>query len=439
METPGDTKNIFLCKQIYIKFVNQFKTTTMKSSNIPLYSSLPGKRIVSLDVLRGMAVLGILIMNIQSFSMIGAAYINPTAYGDLSGMNKWVWILSHIIANEKFMSIFSILFGAGVILFTERAIDKSRKPAALHYRRMFWLLIFGLVHAYLIWYGDILVNYSLCGMLVFLFRKIAPNKLVLFATLFFIVPIIFSLASGLTIQYWPEESYNQNLQSWLPDAVKVTHEIAGMQGNWIEQMSIRVPGAIFMETFLFFWMSFWRVTSMMLLGMALYKWGVLSARRSELFYLRMTLIGLTAGYGIVGIGVYENFVHEWSMEFSMFFGNQFNYIGSILVTFGYIGLVMLICKSENFLKLKRLFSSVGRMAFTNYILMSLIAMFIFYGNGFGLFGQVERSGQILIVFATWILILIISPLWLNNFQYGPLEWIWRGLTYWRKQPLKKDN
>jgi uncharacterized protein len=411
----------------------------MKSSNVPLYSRLPEKRIISLDVLRGVAVLGILIMNIQSFSMIGAAYINPTAYGDLTGINKWIWILSHLIANEKFMSIFSILFGAGVILFSERAIEKSRKPAGLHYRRMFWLLIFGLIHAYLIWYGDILVNYSLCGMLVFLFRKMAPKKLVIFAILFFIVPIIFSVGSGLTIQYWPEESYNQNIQSWLPGAEKVTHEIESMQGSWLEQMAVRVPGALFLQTFLFFWLSFWRVTSMMLLGMAFYKWGILSAGRSKLFYLRMTLIGLTAGYGIVGLGIYENFSHNWSMEYSMFLGNQFNYIGSILVTFGYIGIVMLICKSEYFVKLKKLFSSVGKMAFTNYILMSVIAVFIFYGIGFGLFGEVERADQILLVFAIWIVILILSPIWLKNFRYGPLEWIWRGLTYWRKQPMKLND
>ena len=108
----------------------------MKSLKTPVFSTSPNERIISLDVLRGVAVLGILIMNIQSFSMIGAAYINPTAYGDLNGINKWIWIFSHLFASAKFMSIFSILFGAGVILFTERAIEKSRKPAALHYRRM---------------------------------------------------------------------------------------------------------------------------------------------------------------------------------------------------------------------------------------------------------------------------------------------------------------
>lgn len=411
----------------------------MNSTKVPIYSTVPDKRIISIDVLRGIAVLGILIMNIQSFSMIGAAYINPTAYGDLTGLNKWVWIISHIFASEKFMSIFSILFGAGIILFTDRAIEKGRKASAFHYRRMFWLLVFGMLHAYLIWYGDILVNYALCGMLVYLFRKMSPKTLMIYASLFFVVPIIFSVASGLTIQYWPAESYNQNMQSWLPDAEKISHDLAAMQGSWIQQMDVRVPSTIFMQTFLFFWSTLWRVTSMILLGMALYKWGVLSARRSDLFYLRMTLIGLAVGYGIIGAGIFENFAKDWSMDYSMFLGSLYNYVGSVLVALGYIGFVMLICKAAQFIRLKKLFASVGKMAFTNYILMSLLGMFIFYGNGLGLFGHVERSVQILIVIAIWIFILIISPLWLKKFWYGPLEWLWRVLSYWRKQPMKIEN
>ncbi len=408
----------------------------MDLSKSTLNSTLPENRIISLDVLRGVAVLGILIMNIQSFSMIGAAYINPTAYGDLTGINKWVWIFSDLFANAKFMSIFSILFGAGIILFTDRALEKGRKTSAFHYRRMLWLLVFGMLHAYLIWYGDILVNYSLCGMLVYLFRKMSPKKLVIFASLFFIVPIIFSVVSGLSIPYWPAESYNQNMQSWLPDDEIINQNIIAMQGSWIQQMDVRVSSTIFMQTFLFFWSTFWRVTSMMLLGMALYRWGVLSAQRSNKFYTKMILIGLVAGYVIIAVGIYQNFQHNWIMDYSMFIGDQFNYIGSVLVALGYIGFIMLISKSAQFIRFKNLFASVGKMAFTNYILMSLIAMFIFYGNGLGLFGQVERSVQILIVFAIWVLLLIISPFWLKKFRYGPLEWLWRVLSYWRKQPMK---
>jgi len=411
----------------------------MNSSKPEVTSTLPGERIVSIDVLRGFAVLGILIMNIQAFSMIDATYINPTAYGDLSGLNKWAWIFSHLFASAKFMSIFSMLFGAGIVIFTERALTKGRRPGPLHYRRNFWLLLFGLIHAYLIWYGDILVAYSLCGFLVFIFRKLKPRILVIIGISFFIIPFLLYLFFGMTIQYWPEESYNANMQSWLPNGEIVDAQITIMQGSWIEQLGFRIESAIFLQTFLFPLQVFWRVTGLMLLGMALYKWGVLSAEKTRVFYLRLMIIGLTVGYLIVGVGVYMNFEADWLMDYSMFYGSQFNYIGSVAVALGYIGMMMLISKSKGFERLKDVLSSVGKMAFTNYILMSVICSFIFYGHGFGLFGEVDRTGQILIVFAVWVIILIISPLWLKNYRYGPLEWLWRVLTYWRAPNFRRSQ
>ena len=116
-------------------------------------------RPLSLDTLRGFALLGILVMNIMSFSMIFSAYFNPTNYGDLTGANYWVWFLSHTLFDQKFMTLFSMMFGAGVVLFTERAEAKGESPRRLHYRRMLWLILFGLTHGFLLWYGDILYVY----------------------------------------------------------------------------------------------------------------------------------------------------------------------------------------------------------------------------------------------------------------------------------------
>jgi uncharacterized protein len=352
----------------------------MQSDKPHILSTLPSDRIVSLDVLRGFAVLGILIMNIQSMSMISAAYINPTAYGDLTGINKWIWIASHFFAAEKFMSIFSMLFGAGIVLFTERAVAKGRRAGPLHYRRNFWLLLFGLVHAYLIWYGDILVAYSLCGFLVFVFRNKKPSTLVIIGSVFFIVPMLLYGFFAMTIQYWPEEAYNQNMMGWLPQEEQVQKEISAMQGTWVEQMDQRIFMAVFMQTFLFFMQVFWRVTALMLLGMALYKWGILSASKSSAFYVRMVLIGLPVGYFITGIGVQQNFAKDWFMDFSMFLGFQFNYVGSVATAMGYIGLVMLIVKSGSFKGLKNTMSAVGKMDFSKYILMPILGTLVFYGH-----------------------------------------------------------
>jgi len=395
------------------------------------------KRIISLDILRGVAVLGILVMNIQSFAMPTAAYINPTAYGDLSGLNRWIWILSHILASQKFMSIFSILFGAGVLLFTEKAVAKGKNSAALHYRRMGWLMVFGLLHGYLLWYGDILFTYGLCGMLLFVFRKFPPKKLIWIGLGFFLVPMVLDSLFAYSMPYWPKESLTSTMQSWKPDELYLQQTLAGYRGGWLEQMEQRVPEYLFMQTSLFFMQTFWRAISMMLLGMALFKWDVLSAERSFGYYLRLTLGGLMLGTFLSTIGVALNFRMQWSMEFSMFLGKQFNYVGSVLTALGYVGLVMLVVKSSSFGKFKNIFAEVGRMAFSNYILMTLICTLLFYGHGLGLFGSVERKFQVLVVLGIWMVILIISPLWLRRFRYGPLEWLWRRLTYGNWPLLKK--
>jgi len=190
------------------------------------FSSVPQTdRIVSIDLLRGVAVLGILIMNIQHFSMPTAAYINPSAYGDLTGLNRWVWIISHMLASGKFMSIFSILFGAGILLFTQRAELKGLNSAVLHYRRMGWLLLFGLMHAYLLWTGDILVSYSLCGMLVFLFRSKRPTTLIRIACAFFLVPLLLDFLFAWSIPYWPEQAVDSTMESWSPGAGIIQHHL----------------------------------------------------------------------------------------------------------------------------------------------------------------------------------------------------------------------
>ena len=132
-------------------------------------------RIHSLDVLRGFALLGILVMNIQTFAMVDQAYMNPTSFGDLSGANFLVWFMCHLLADTKFISLFSMLFGAGILLFSQRQEQKNASPTAMHYRRMLWLLLFGLCHAYLIWPGDILVPYAICGSIVFLMRNWKPR------------------------------------------------------------------------------------------------------------------------------------------------------------------------------------------------------------------------------------------------------------------------
>lgn len=405
----------------------------MKQTAQPVVGS---DRIQSLDILRGFAILGILIMNIQSFSMPGAAYLNPMAYGDMEGLNKWVWMLSHVFADQKFMSIFSILYGAGIVLVTQNAEKKYGKSAGLHYRRTFWLLVLGLIHAHLIWYGDILVTYALCALFVYLFRKMKPTGLMIIGIIMISVHSLIYLFFGFSIEFWPEESLIETRESWAPPVEQLTAEIEAVLGTLSEQIAHNSAQALFLETFVFLTTFIWRAGGLMLVGMAFYKTGILSAQKSKGFYIRGWLISWAIGLPIVIYGMLQNFSADFSMEFSMFTGAQFNYWGSLFIAFGYICIIMLLSKSSLFKGFKARLAAVGQMALSNYISQSVIAVLIFHGIGLGLFGEVERTGQILITFGIWLLQFIWSKPWLSSFQFGPLEWVWRSLTYMKKQPFK---
>jgi len=396
----------------------------------------PPERLASLDVLRGFAVLGILLVNIQGVSMVFAAYLNPTAFGDLTGLNRWAWMLTHVLGDQKFMTIFSLLFGAGILLVTSKAESKGLPPAGLHYRRIFWLFVIGLMHAYLLWRGDILVAYAVCAVWVYLFRKKKPKTLLIPGAVFILVPTILYLIFSWSVPYWPPEAVESNLQMWAPPAERIAQEVAVYRGGWLQQMGHRVPSAIAFQTFIFLIYIGWRVTGVMLIGMALFKWRVLSAERSGRFYRIMLAAGFGIGIPLIVTGVVRNFAAGWAWPYSMFIGWQFNYLGSLGMAAGYIALVMLLCRSARLPALRERLAAVGRMAFTNYLLQSLICTTLFYGHGFGLFGKVQRWQQVLITVAIWTTLLVVSPLWLRRFRFGPVEWLWRTLTYRKAQPMR---
>ena len=388
-------------------------------------------RLVAMDVLRGFVLLGILVMNIQSFSMPMAAYPNPTAYGDLTGANLWVWILSHLFFDQKFMTIFAMLFGAGILLMTGRAGDQAGR---MHRRRMGWMLLFGLLHAHLFWYGDILYWYALCGFVAFLFRHKAPRTLITVGVVLITIGFALGVLFGLVM---PAETMTKiGNTEWKPTADIINAELAAYRGGFLEQAAHRSPTSLTFETF-YFLLFFWKVLGLQLIGMALLKLDVFTARREPRAYLQLAALGFGIGLPIVAFGIWRNFAHQWSVEYSMFFGAQWNYWGSAFVSLGYIGLFMGIVRTGALPALTSRLAAVGRMAFSNYIFQTIVCTTIFYGHGLGLFGSVERTGQVAIVVAIWVVQLIVSPIWLRNYQYGPLEWAWRSLTYGAKQPMRR--
>lgn len=394
------------------------------SKNIQSKSST--HRIHSLDLLRGFAVLGILIMNITSFSQINIAYMNPTIGAGLEGYNQYFHAFNYIFADTRFMSIFSILFGAGVVLFTNNAEAKGKRVGALHFKRMFWLLLFGLLHAYFIWEGDILVAYAICGCLIYLLRKKTIRTLLIISIILFIIPLTFNL---MTYYGMTAEELESTFAFFYPSSEEITNEVKIMQGPFLEQMPIRLENAIEFQTLVFMIETFWRTTSLMLLGMILYRKGILSANKSISYYSKMILIGFGIGLIISLIGLNQSYDSGWSGAYVMSIGANYKLISGVFIATGYIGFVMWCFKKGVFKKLQNRLQSAGRMAFTNYIGMSLICSLIFNGHGLALYGTLDRLQQFIVVVSIWVLILTVSPLVLRKYRYGPLEWLWRKLTY----------
>ena len=391
----------------------------------------PSDRITSLDALRGFALLGILVINIRVFSMPEQTLLNPNVYGDFTGLNYWTWFLGHVFAQAKFITLFSALFGAGVLLFVESKEEKGQDAARLHLRRTAVLIAIGLLHAYLLWYGDILVTYGLTGIFLLFVRDLDARRLTTLAGVFLLFVPAIELFAAVSI------GGEAIAAQWQPAEAAIREQVATYRGGWLDQMSHRVSSSFQRQTSGFIGQSFWRVGGVMLLGMALYKKGVLTDERSTAFYRRLVAGGVV-GVGIVVAGVAYVEANDWSAGAALYW-RQFNYVGSLLVAGGYVGLVTLFVRWRGEGLATRALAAVGRTAFTNYLLQTVVATTIFYGHGLGLFGSVSRVEAMGIVVAIWAVQVPLSVLWLRYFRFGPVEWVWRTLTYGEAQPMRLGN
>jgi uncharacterized protein len=413
--------------------------TPLRPAPPPATPTAGADRIVSLDVLRGVAVLGILVMNIQSFAMIDAAYFHPLSFGDLTGWNYATWLASHLLADTKFFTIFSMMFGAGVVLMSDRQRATNRPTVGLHYRRMLVLLFLGMSHGYLFWHGDVLYAYAMCGMVAFLLRGLRPRLLLLLGLLLFTIHSVNYLLIGLSTPMWPETELQAFVHQFRPTADMIAEEVAIYRGDWMTIFWHRTTATFQMETFVFMGFIGWEAGGLMLIGMGLYKLGVLSGRLRSSTYVALLIGGTIAGLCMSFVGL--RYINEtaWEPIYSFTAGRAYNRWGALPLSLAWISLVMLACKHGWLTWLTTRLASVGRMALTNYLAQSILCTTLFYGYGFGLFGEVSRLGQLGVVIAIWILQLLWSPLWLRHFRFGPIEWLWRSCTYLRLQPLRRPR
>ena len=403
-------------------------------------------RIESLDVLRGIAVLGILLLNIIGFGLPATAYSNP-ATGFTHVADPWVWAGVEILAEGTMRGLFSMLFGASVVLFIA-----TGKGAALHYRRSFWLLLIGLFDAYvLLWSGDILVNYALAGAVLFVVRNAPPRQLLAAASALLVLISVMHAATGVRMAAAKQAAEQvtgaaapgavspevlEQAQAWfrfsqgtVADAEAQAAELAARRQNYATAFWWNAPKVTHMLTFILPWVLFWDALAMMLLGMALYKYGVLQGQRSRRYYMRMMVIGLSAGLLVNGYEVMRSFAANFAF-LSVFAQAQPTYhLGRVAMALGYVGFVSLVLQTHCLARARSCLAAVGRMALSNYLLQSLLCLFIFTGAGMSLVGELHRWQLYLVVIAIWAMQLAFSPWWLSRYRFGPLEWLWRGLTY----------
>lgn len=419
---------------------------------------LGSDRIASLDILRGVAILGILVMNIYAFAMPFPAYTNPLLMGGTGSLNLGTWFFTHIFFDQKFLSIFAMLFGAGIVLMTGRASAKGAKYGRIFYRRQFWLLLIGALHAYFIWFGDILFMYAAIGALAYLFRNLAPRTLVIIACGLLPIALVISSGIGNQMQVFQAQAgevtalveageaisteQQQLLDEWqqqrafmAPSAADIQANVDVHLGNYAEITAFRIPTAMMMQVFGLLFFGLWRVTALMLLGMALMKTGVLAAGKSVGFYRNMLLICYGIGLPLTIFSAFDLYAHDFNALYAFRFGGIANYFGSIIVGLGHIAAVMWLIQGGALQNLLLRFAAVGRMALTNYLLHSVILTTVFYGYGLGLYGSVPRFQQMGFVVAVIVLQLLLSSWWLERYRFGPVEWLWRSLTYWKRQRM----
>lgn len=387
-------------------------------------------RIKSLDVIRGFALLGILAVNALLFAgpwqTMQNALLPPL---DVTEQTLWSWLVMHVFFEFKCITLFSMLFGVSIYLVGGDGSDRAR--GSLLRRRLFWLLVFGLLHGLLIWYGDILLMYALTGFVVMLVRSWRALTLMIAGGLLLLLSIGLQGMLGAFWDYIPPEQLGplqQELEAvFAPSGEEIARVQAAYQGGLLSALRENVDSWVMLVTSSFVGLII-RTAAVMMIGMALFKWGFLSGKAPVWLYVLSIAVAGAALYVI-----WRQAMVNWDARFDTVHmltgGIMTNVALSIFVSLGYASALILLVKAGAGLITGPL-AAVGRMAFTNYIAQSLIMTTIFWsGRGFGLFGEIDRVALWGIIVAVWVLQLIWSPLWLAKFQMGPLEWLWRRLSY----------
>jgi uncharacterized protein len=419
------------------------------------------ERLRMLDVLRGAALLGIALMNIVFSGLPIAAYANPNLWGGNDPLNVGILAVQWVLFDGKMRALFSMMFGAGIVLFMQRALerDNSVRATDLLLRRMLWLILFGALHGWLIWAGDILYAYGLYGLLLVPMRNVRPRRQLITAGVFLVLLSAAVVGQGFSQRSTRNEAmaaraveaqgkpltkeqqdakkeWDEIYNRVLPSKEKLQEEIDNYRKGYGGVMTQRVPVMRQLNFVPVYFPGGVDIWALMLIGMALFKLGVLQGERSTGFYLRLAAAGYGFGIVVNSLSTYGMITSNYDIIATTFWNAPYE-LGRVAVALGHASLVILIARGEWMRWLTDRLAAVGQMAFSNYISHSIIYALFFYAPGLRMFGQLQRYQLYYVVLGMWILSLAWSPIWLRYFRFGPLEWCWRSLTYWQRQPMRR--
>ena len=404
------------------------------------------ERIGSLDLMRGIAVLGILAANIVAFGQPFSAYMFPETFlvpaGDDGG---WMWIAQFVLIDGKMRGIFTVLFGVGLYLFMERAWARGQ-TRWLQARRLFFLMLFGMAHFFFIWRGDILFYYAVIGFIALLCLGWSPKDQLKVGLLGYFAGAIFYALMMLPLHFIADTSFGQNvamaetrvgLEEGKQEALADDVIESGLKqtGDYIGFVEHRFSEHWFepLTNVLFFGLE---SLPLMLIGMGLYRLGFFNGGIDP---GRMRFWGWI---GFLGGSLLHLLIGLWVQSIGFtYYGTLAAFVGvsplpRLMMVLGIMALLAVYGPGWKGWLAQR-FAAAGRAAFTNYLGTSILMLLVFHGWALGLFGELNRPQLYLVVLSAWIVMLAWSKPWLERYRYGPLEWLWRCLTYRKMFPLKR--
>ena len=405
-------------------------------------------RLLILDVLRGFAVMGIVVMNIVVFAMPEDIYFAPAAFesvvspavlGVSSSANQWSWFWSFVLFDGKMRGLFSVLYGASLVLISERATAKGESAAKIFYYRSVWLGVLGLVHYFLFWVGDILFAYAVIGCLAFGFRGWEPQRLIRWALIFYGIGFVIW---GFLFGFWAQMEAFDPMRDF-------ARELAIYRGDYADIVAFRFnEWSLLFDAIL---LSVGETLPFMMLGMAFVKNGFLTkGRNCWSWSLWLIPAGLFLNIGIALAIIQSNYAMLFLVNGLVVWA----LVPRLMLTIGYASLAILAIRyfagsragsraeghgcvaARVFARVIVRVSAVGRVALTNYLGTTLCMTSVFYGYGLGLFGSLGRGTLWLFVLGAWAIMLFWSKPWLESFRYGPLEWLWRSLARGKLQAMR---